>query len=201
MGRLLGYLDDRNLAASTLVIFASDHGTELFDHGINNDKHNFLDASLRVPLIMRLPGVRQRDVTMSPCHHAIVPPCHHAIMPSCHHVTMKKSAVLSIFSGGCFLDFASREVSPHVHPMGVHRTCGARPPAKGESTAIHPLMNGPRGSPLWFPRACAVECGVDTRCDGPLLFTTLNRRVKGGTLTQMGRMLPHLRTDRCSLRG
>ena len=57
VGRLLDYLDDRNLTANTLVIFASDHGTELFDHGINNDKHNFLDASLRVPLIMRLPGV------------------------------------------------------------------------------------------------------------------------------------------------
>lgn len=42
---------------STLIIFASDHGTEMYDHGIANDKHNFLDASLRVPLIMRLPGV------------------------------------------------------------------------------------------------------------------------------------------------
>jgi arylsulfatase A-like enzyme len=29
----------------------------MYDHGIANDKHNFLDASLRVPLIMRLPGV------------------------------------------------------------------------------------------------------------------------------------------------
>ena len=42
---------------TTLVIFASDHGTELFDHGINNDKHNFLDASLRVPLILRGAGL------------------------------------------------------------------------------------------------------------------------------------------------
>ena len=39
------------------MIFASDHGTELFDHGINNDKHNFLDASLRVPLILRGAGL------------------------------------------------------------------------------------------------------------------------------------------------
>ena len=48
---------------TTLVIFASDHGTELYDHGINNDKHNFLDASLRVPLIMRLPGVLPQGET------------------------------------------------------------------------------------------------------------------------------------------
>ena len=57
VGRLLDYLDERRLSESTLVIFASDHGTELFDHGINNDKHNFLDASLRVPLIMRGAGL------------------------------------------------------------------------------------------------------------------------------------------------
>ena len=29
----------------------------MFDHGINNDKHNLLDASLRVPLIMRGAGL------------------------------------------------------------------------------------------------------------------------------------------------
>lgn len=63
VGRLLDYLDTKQLADSTLVIFASDHGTELYDHGINNDKHNFLDASLRVPLIMRLPGVLPRGET------------------------------------------------------------------------------------------------------------------------------------------
>eukprot|EP01051_Picozoa_sp_SAG22_P006806 SAG22_NODE_459_length_10228_cov_9.593642_3_plen_547_part_00 len=57
VGRLLDFLDDAELAANTLVIFSSDHGSELFDHGINNDKHNFLDASFRVPLILRLPGV------------------------------------------------------------------------------------------------------------------------------------------------
>ena len=33
VGRLLDLLDERKLTATTLVIFASDHGTELFDHG------------------------------------------------------------------------------------------------------------------------------------------------------------------------
>ena len=63
VGRLLGYLDRKGMTHHTLVIFASDHGTELFDHGINNDKHNFLDASLRVPLILRWPGVLPAGVT------------------------------------------------------------------------------------------------------------------------------------------
>jgi len=63
VGRMLRFLDRKGLTNDTLVIFASDHGTELFDHGINNDKHNFLDASLRVPLIMRMPGVLPANST------------------------------------------------------------------------------------------------------------------------------------------
>lgn len=63
VGRMLDFLDERNLTNSTLVIFSSDHGSELWDHGIGNDKHNFLDASLRVPLLMRLPGVLQANST------------------------------------------------------------------------------------------------------------------------------------------
>jgi len=63
VGRILYFLELRGLANNTLVIFTSDHGTQLFDHGIGNDKHNFFDASLRVPLIMRLPGVLPAGAT------------------------------------------------------------------------------------------------------------------------------------------
>ncbi len=56
VGRLLGYLDQAGLRDNTLVIFTSDHGTQLYDHGFR-DKHNWYDASWRVPLLMRLPGV------------------------------------------------------------------------------------------------------------------------------------------------
>lgn len=57
VGRLFDFLDDRKLTDNTLVIFSSDHGSQLWDHGIGNDKHTFHDAALRVPLILRLPGV------------------------------------------------------------------------------------------------------------------------------------------------
>jgi arylsulfatase A-like enzyme len=55
IGRLLDYLDRAGLRENTLVIFSSDHGQQYFDHGFNN-KHNYHDASWRVPLIMRQPG-------------------------------------------------------------------------------------------------------------------------------------------------
>lgn len=55
VGRLLDYLDASGLRRSTLVIFSSDHGLQLFDHGFN-DKHNYYDESWRVPLILSQPG-------------------------------------------------------------------------------------------------------------------------------------------------
>jgi arylsulfatase A-like enzyme len=55
IGRLIRYLDEHALRESTLVIFTSDHGTQLFDHGFD-DKHNYYDASWRVPLVLSMPG-------------------------------------------------------------------------------------------------------------------------------------------------
>lgn len=64
IGRLVDALDRMGLRENTLVIFSSDHGTELFDHGFY-DKHNYYDESWRVPLILRMPGTlpvgEQRD--------------------------------------------------------------------------------------------------------------------------------------------
>ena len=55
IGRLVSYLDATGLRQNTLVIFSSDHGTTLYDHGFKN-KHTFYDSSWRVPLIMSMPG-------------------------------------------------------------------------------------------------------------------------------------------------
>ncbi len=55
IGRLIDFMDVSRIREQTLVIFTSDHGMQLFDHGFNN-KHCYFDASWRVPLIMSLPG-------------------------------------------------------------------------------------------------------------------------------------------------
>lgn len=55
IGRLVTYLDESGLRENTMVIFSSDHGTTLFDHGFKN-KHTFYDSSWRVPLIISMPG-------------------------------------------------------------------------------------------------------------------------------------------------
>jgi len=55
LGKILDYLDKNNLRKNTLIIFTSDHGFTLGDHGIM-DKHTYYNGSWRVPLIISQPG-------------------------------------------------------------------------------------------------------------------------------------------------
>jgi len=56
IGRLLEHLDELGLADRTLVLFTSDHGEMLGDHGLHG-KTTFYEGSAHIPLLMRLPGV------------------------------------------------------------------------------------------------------------------------------------------------
>lgn len=56
MGRLLTFLDESGLADNTLLVFTADHGELAGSHG-KYRKGEPEDESLRVPLVMRLPGV------------------------------------------------------------------------------------------------------------------------------------------------
>ena len=55
VGRMLATLDRRGLADNTLVIFTSDHGEMLMDHGLSGKCFPH-DPSVRVPCLMRWPG-------------------------------------------------------------------------------------------------------------------------------------------------
>lgn len=71
LGKLLALLDRLNLAGNTIVMFQSDHGYNIGHHGIetkgngywiaggvNGPKRpNMWDTSLRIPLLIRWPGV------------------------------------------------------------------------------------------------------------------------------------------------
>lgn len=56
IGRLLDYLDAKGLTENTLVVYTSDQGFYLGEHGWY-DKRFMYEPSLRMPLVMRMPGV------------------------------------------------------------------------------------------------------------------------------------------------
>jgi arylsulfatase A-like enzyme len=55
IGKILNKLDDLGLTENTLVVFTSDHGEMLGDHGMHS-KMIFYEGSVHVPLLMRFPG-------------------------------------------------------------------------------------------------------------------------------------------------
>jgi arylsulfatase A-like enzyme len=55
LGRVLDYLDESGLAKNTIVVYSSDQGWYLGDHGWF-DKRWMYEQSLRTPLIVRWPG-------------------------------------------------------------------------------------------------------------------------------------------------
>jgi arylsulfatase A-like enzyme len=64
IGRLLDYLDRKGLARNTVVIYASDQGFFLGEHGWF-DKRWIYEESLRTPFLMRYPGVARAGTGVS----------------------------------------------------------------------------------------------------------------------------------------
>lgn len=56
-GRLVDFLRERGLYDDTIIVFTSDHGEELGEHGFMGwHSHTLFDELLRVPLLVKLPG-------------------------------------------------------------------------------------------------------------------------------------------------
>ena len=69
VGRILDYLEDHNLTENTLIIYTSDQGFFLGDHGWY-DKRFMYEESLRMPFILRypekvIPGTVNQDIVLN----------------------------------------------------------------------------------------------------------------------------------------
>jgi arylsulfatase A-like enzyme len=64
VGRLLARLDELGLKEDTLVIVTSDHGDEFFEHGAIGHRRTLCEEVVRIPLLLRLPGVLPSGVAV-----------------------------------------------------------------------------------------------------------------------------------------
>ena len=62
VGRVLDYLEENGLMDNTLIVYTSDQGFYMGEHGWF-DKRFMYEESFRTPLLMRLPGGIKGDVT------------------------------------------------------------------------------------------------------------------------------------------
>ena len=61
IGRILACPDRQGLRDDTLMVYTSDHGDNLFEHGLVQ-KHCFFEGAVRVPLLFSQPSLRQGAV-------------------------------------------------------------------------------------------------------------------------------------------
>ena len=66
IGRLLDRVEALGLDQNTLVVFTADHGEEFMGHGWIGHTRTLYDELVRVPLIVRLPGVLEPELVTSP---------------------------------------------------------------------------------------------------------------------------------------
>lgn len=73
LGRLFNHIEENNLSNNTLIIFTSDHGESLGDHG--EDTHGIFayNSTLWVPLIISIPGIKPKEIDQIVSHIDIFP--------------------------------------------------------------------------------------------------------------------------------
>jgi len=72
-GKFVERLKDEGIYDNATIVFTSDHGEELWEHGGFGHSHNLYNCTLRVPLVIKHPGVGARTVGARVSNASIFP--------------------------------------------------------------------------------------------------------------------------------
>ena len=127
IGRLTEFLKNQGLLENTIIIFTSDHGEMLGDHGIYMKGPHFYDCSVRVPLIMswegRIKGNTDSDALVELID--IAPTLLEAAGIPIYEGMQGKS-LLSLLTGNADIHHHREDVmSEYLNAMPTHKNPGA----------------------------------------------------------------------------
>ncbi|MHC4680174.1 MAG: sulfatase family protein [Planctomycetota bacterium] len=117
VGRILKYLDDKKLSNNTIVVYTSDQGYWLGQHGLY-DKRLILEESLKMPLLVRYPrAVKAGSV--------------------CRKIAMNNDF------GPTFLDYAGVAIPEAMQGVSLRPLLEGKPPADWRTDAFYCYWSKP----------------------------------------------------------
>lgn len=119
IGRLLNYLDDSGLADNTIVVYTSDNGFFLGDHGLFN-KCWMYEPSVTIPLLVRYPGVTAPG-------------------------TVNDDLVVTLDYGPTFLDVAGAPVPTEMHGTSIEPLLRGESPDTWRNSFFYHYYGGIHG--------------------------------------------------------
>jgi len=62
ISRIVRFLKKHNLVEKTIIVVTADHGESLGEHGIYYDHHGLYDCSMKIPLLIYMPGLAHKTI-------------------------------------------------------------------------------------------------------------------------------------------
>lgn len=103
LGRLFDWLKEANLYDDTMIVFSSDHGEFLGDYDCYG-KRSFLDASARVPLIVKYPGCEAHAECARPVSLVDLMPTFLDFASVQHNEDLSGESLFDLVNGQCDRD-------------------------------------------------------------------------------------------------
>ena len=117
LGNVFNYLDETNQRDNTLIIFTSDHGEELGEHGLWGKGVSATDGNQRIPGIMSWPARQNGDGGLNPSFFNLVD-----MMPTILDaagvdipIGVQGISLLGALNGDCVRDWALIDNQPTVN--------------------------------------------------------------------------------------